>query len=194
MEEETGVTIIFFFSIPWLLIEGIMFIVGAISCKPIEMGKVAYTSVIAWTNNYTGIALVIMAVICIIISYLLGETMTEKIIYFPSIFLGFWLIYNLIIYGMTELFSGLEGIWLIFAIIFALIWIALVFVFIVITIVGTVLPICIANNVKNNISRCLIKGTLSLIASVIALWLNFMFSTEFWHPAGQIFISLFGER
>lgn len=191
---ETGVTIIFFFSIPWLLIEGLMFIVGAITCKPVEMGKTAYTSVITWTNNYTGIVLVIMAVICIIISLLLGETIPEKIIYIPSMFLGFWLIYNLIIYGMTDLFSGLEGIWLIFAIFFALIWIVLVFIFIIITIVGTVLPICVANNVKNNISRYFIKGTLSLAVSGVALWLNFMFSTEFWHPAGQIFISLFGER
>ena len=191
---ETGITIVFFFSIPWLLIEGIVFIFGAISCQPVEMGKTSYKYIIAWTNNYTEIVLIIMAIICILVSILLGKTIKEKIIYMPSMFLGFWLIYNLIIYGMTEFFRGLEGIWLIFAIFFGLIWVAIVFLFIIFTIGGTFLPIYVANDIENVFSRCLIKGILSLVTSGIALWLNLMFSTEFWQPAGRIFICIFGQR
>ncbi len=195
MREEEGVYIVFFFSIPWLLIEIIAFVLGAIFCRPVEMGKEVYNNIINWTNNYTGVILIIMAGICIFISVLLGKTVIEKIIYMPTMFLGFWLIYNLIIYGMTDLFSGFDGIWIIFAILSGLMWVLLVFIFIVITIMATiVLPVCIANGIKNIVSRCLIKGFISMVVSAIALWLNFMFSTEFWQPAGKIFISIFGAQ
>lgn len=149
---KDGTIIIIFFTIPALLIEVIVFVLGAIVFQPISHAKEACIHIVNWSNSYTPIFLIIFAVISVLISFIVKDNMADRIINIPAFFTGTYLVYSLILYGLCDMLSTLDGIWFLFAVIFCAIWILLVFIFILLAVLGMLIPYLVGQVIMGNIA------------------------------------------
>ena len=119
--------------------------------------------------------------------------MADRIINIPAFFTGIYLVYSLILYGLCDMLSTLDGIWFFFAVIFCAIWILLVFIFILLAVLGMFIPYLVGQVIMGNIARYITTGLISFAVSIVMLGISAMFATEYWKPLGNIFISIFGQ-
>lgn len=191
--KEDGTVIIIFFTIPTLLIEVIVFVLGAIVFQPIDHAKEACIHIENWSNSHTPIMLIIFAVISVLISLIVKGNIGDRIINIPAFFTGIYLIYSLILFGLCDMLRTLDGMWFLFALFFCAIWIILVFIFILLAVLGTLVPCLVGQIIKGNIARYITTGVISTIVSIVMFGFSAMFATEYWKPLGNIFISIFGK-
>lgn len=190
---KEGAGIIIFFTVPTLLIEVIVFVLGAIVFQPIDHAEEACVHIVNWSNSYTPIMLMIFAAISVFISFIVKDNMADRIINISAFFTGIHLIYSLILYGLCDMLSTLDGIWFLFAVIFCAIWILLVFIFILLAVLGMLIPYLVGQVIMGNIARYITTGLISFAVSIVMLGISAMFATEYWKPLGNIFISIFGQ-
>ncbi len=74
------------FTIPALLIEVIVFVLGAIVFQPIDHAEEACVHIVNWSNSYTPIMLMIFAAISVLISFIVKDNMADRIINIPAFF------------------------------------------------------------------------------------------------------------
>ena len=190
---KEGAGIIIFFTIPALLSEVIVFVLGAIVFQPIDHAEESCVHIVNWSNSYTPIMLMIFAAISVLISFIVKDNMADRIINIPAFFTGIYLVYSLILYGLCDMLSTLDGIWFLFAVIFCAIWILLVFIFILLAVLGMFIPYLVGQVIMGNIARYITTGLISFAVSIVMLGISAMFATEYWKPLGNIFISIFGQ-
>ena len=182
---KEGAGIIIFFTIPALLSEVIVFVLGAIVFQPIDHAEEACVHIVNWSNSYTPIMLMIFAAISVLISFIVKDNMADRIINIPAFFTGIYLVYSLILYGLCDMLSTLDGIWFLFAVIFCAIWI--------LAVLGMFIPYLVGQVIMGNIARYITTGLISFAVSIVMLGISAMFATEYWKPLGNIFISIFGQ-